>query len=43
MIRTTVNEEYSEYNQGKLVSEAWKNFLDALADTYNIEIKERFG
>ena len=43
MAQATVNEEFSPYNQNLIVQNAWKNYLDALAATYEIEIKERFG
>lgn len=43
MMDTQLNEQDSPYSQSIIVNNAWKNYLDALAETYKIEIKERFG
>ena len=39
-IQTVVNEDYNRYNQAALVTEAWANFVTALAEIYKKEIKE---
>ena len=43
LAKATIKEEDSPYNQQKIIDILWKNFLDALAQTYKTEIKERFG
>ena len=43
LAKATVKEEDNPYNQQKIIDMLWKNFLDALAQTYKTEIKERFG
>ena len=43
MATATVNESYSPYYQNLLVQDAWREYLNALANVYTVEVKERFG
>ena len=43
MMNTQLNEQDSPYSQSIIINNAWKNYLDALAEIYKTEIKERFG
>ena len=43
MASATIDENNNPYKQNLLVQQAWKQFLDALSKTYQIEIKEKFG
>ena len=43
MAATFIDESNNPAIQRERITEAWKLFLDKLAEVYQIEVKERFG
>ena len=43
MKNAILDEQNNYFNQQQKITEAWKNFLKALAEAYKTEVKERFN